>query len=144
MKRPLTRCENVKGTSKHLVKNLGTINSRKQLPSSNLKGQEEEMCCQARKSRDRDRSQTRPLPELVQRQGAGIRNYSTPPLGTSNAFHWPSPTRSQGRGSWTILPYRYSKAGEWIWELSRPKPHIYVLCRQGLPGSHAKPQLILK
>lgn len=41
----------------------------------------------------------------------------------------------KGRGSWTILPYRYSKAGEWIWELSRPKPHIYVLCRQGLPGS---------
>lgn len=25
----------------------------------------------------------------------------------------------KGRGSWTILPYRHSKAGEWIWELNR-------------------------
>lgn len=57
MKRPLTRCGNVKGTSKQLVKNLGTINSRKQLPSSNLKGQEEgNVLLEPRKSRDRDHS----------------------------------------------------------------------------------------
>ena len=57
MKRPLTRCGNVKGTSKQLVKNLGIINSRKQLPSSNLKGQEEgNVLLEPRKSRDRDHS----------------------------------------------------------------------------------------
>lgn len=137
VKRPLTRCGNVKGTSKHLVKNLGTSNSRKQLPSSNLKGQVEgNVFTGAQKEQGRG-----PLIARLGRcqnlckAGAGMRKYSTPSLGSSNAFHQPGPTRSHRARELDCITLQAQQSWRMDLGTKQTKPHIYLLCRQGLPGS---------
>lgn len=79
------------------------------------------MCLpEPRKSRDRDHSQpdtaaARTCARQAQALGS-TQPHRLDPVMPSIILAQQEVT---GRGSWTVLPYRHSKAGEWIWELNR-------------------------